>query len=82
MSREISDGEGITWTCIQALAGLGNEPQKAEAARVAGTPDRVHVVCTPSGGAKSVRLELPAGWESFPDGQLLDAIRAELARDG
>ena len=82
MAREISDGEGITWTCVQAFAGPGNEPQKAEAARVAGTPFRVHVVCTPSGGARSVRLALPAGWENCPDGQLLDAIRAELVRDG
>ena len=82
MAREISDPEGITWTCIQAFAGLGNEPQKAEAARVAGTPDRVDVVCTPSGGAKSVRLELPGLWEDYPDGRLLDAIRAQLARDG
>ena len=37
MPREITDGEGITWTCIQAFAGLGNDPEKADAARVEGS---------------------------------------------
>jgi hypothetical protein len=62
MPREITDKDGITWSCIQAFAGLGNDPEKADAARVNGS-DRLHVVCTPSGGAASVRLELPDGWE-------------------
>ena len=48
MSREITDGEGTTWTCIQAFAGLGNDPGKADAARVEGSEDHVRVVCTPS----------------------------------
>ena len=61
MAREVTDGEGTTWSCVEAYAGLSDEG-KSDAARVEGT-DRFRVVCTPSGGAASVELELPAGWE-------------------
>ena len=82
MPREVSDAEGITWTCIQAFAGLGNDSEKTDAARVDGTRNQVHVVCTPSGGAKSVRLELSRDWEtSLPDDDLLRAIRSQLAEE-
>lgn len=82
MPREITDADGTTWSCIQAFAGLGNDAEKAEAARVDGAPDRVHVVCTPSGGAKSVRLELSADWEEqSADEALLDAIRSQASED-
>lgn len=82
MPREITDADGITWSCIQAFAGLGNDREKADAARVEGSPDEVHVVCTPSGGAKSVRLELPSDWESrLSDDELLDAIRSQAPEE-
>ena len=82
MPREVSDAEGITWTCIQAFAGLGNDPEKVDAARVDGTRNQVHIVCTPSGGAKSVRIELAEDWEtSLPDDDLLQVIRSQLAED-
>jgi hypothetical protein len=73
--RTVTDGEGIAWTCIQAFAGLGNDPEKQEAARVEGS-DEVQVVCTPSGGARSCRLALPPDWERMPDEALLSAIAA------
>jgi hypothetical protein len=80
--REIVDDEGVQWSCIQAFAGLGNDPEKADAARVAGSGSHVHVVCTPSGGAKSVRLELPENWEeTMRDEDLLEAIRSGLAEE-
>ena len=59
MPREIVDANGVTWSCIQAFAGLGDSPEKENAAQVEGSPDSFHVVCTPTGGAKSVRLQLP-----------------------
>ena len=71
--REVSDRDGITWTCIQAFAGLGNGPEKREAARVEGSSE-VRVVCTPSGGARSRRLALPPDWERMDDEALLAAI--------
>ncbi|HEU4452108.1 MAG TPA: hypothetical protein VFR81_03575 [Longimicrobium sp.] len=61
MAREVTDGEGTEWSCVEAYAGL-SEDGKSNAARVEGT-DRFRVVCTPSGGARTVELELPAGWE-------------------
>ena len=82
MPREITDHEGIVWTCIQAFAGLGNDAEKQQAALVEGARDRVHVACTPSGGAHSVRLELPADWEStLSDEDLAARIRASLDRE-
>lgn len=78
--RTVTDPDGLAWSCIQAFAGLGHDGGKADAARVAGTEDRVHVVCTPSGAARSVRLQLPIGWQlSCDDAALLAAIAA--ARD-
>jgi hypothetical protein len=83
MPREVADAEGIRWSCIQAFAGLGKDAEKTEAARVEGAGDRFHVVCTPSGGAKSVRVELPSHWEKgLSDEELLSAIQAQLAKDG
>lgn len=80
MPREIADTEGTTWSCIQAFAGLGGGPEKSRAARVEGAKDHVHVVCTPSGGAHSVRLDLPQDWETaLSDADLLGAIGAALA---
>lgn len=81
MPREVN-GDGITWSCIQAFAGLGNDPEKTDAARVDGERDQVHVVCTPSGGAKSVRIEVSENWEaSLSDDDLLQAIRSQLAEE-
>ena len=83
MPREITDPDGITWSCIQAFAGLGADAEKTDAARVRGAPGLVHVVCTPGGGAHSVRVELPEAWEGeTSDEQLLQAIRAGLAESG
>jgi len=82
MPREVTDADGVAWSCIQAFAGLGNDPEKKDAARVEGDAGRVHVVCTPSGGAKSVRLELPEDWErSLQDEELLKEIHARLAEE-
>jgi hypothetical protein len=63
MAREITDAEGVAWSCIQAFAGLGTSLAKEEAALVPGAPDRVQVVCTPKSGARSIRLELQWDWE-------------------
>jgi hypothetical protein len=79
MPREVTDQDGITWTCIQAFSGLGKDPEKTEAARVNGTADAFRVVCTPSGGAQSVRIALPGDWETkISDEQLVDKIRTQL----
>jgi hypothetical protein len=64
MPREVTDGDGTTWSCVEAYAGL-SEDGKSDAARIEGT-DRYRVVCTPSGGAASVTLELPGDRRGRP----------------
>ena len=83
MPREVNDGEGTRWTCVQAYAGLSasgtaeGDEDRAEAARVEGGGDRFRVVCTPSGQAQTVRLELPVTWlEDTSDDELRTAILA------
>ena len=59
--REVTDADEIKWSCIEATA-----PDDGKGA--------VAVVCTPSGGAQSVRLELPRDWGKLPEAELLVAI--------
>jgi hypothetical protein len=72
VAREVTDGEGLTWTCAEAYAGLGGSA--GDAAKTDG--GRYRVVCTPAGGARSVELELPGGWEREMDD---DALLREIA---
>ncbi|CAN5716629.1 hypothetical protein BH23GEM6_BH23GEM6_24650 [soil metagenome] len=76
MPREIDDsGDGIRWTCAQAYEGLRDNEAAEDAALVDGT-DRYRVVCTPSGGSRSVELQLPEDWENrCSDEELLELIR-------
>ena len=78
MPREINDQNGTTWSCVQAYAGLQNDSEKREAASVEGKDGKIYVVCTPSGGAQTVRLELASDWEnSLSDEDLLTAIEKQ-----
>ena len=82
MPRDVTDPNGTTWVCIQAFAGLGAAADKTEAARVEGVSDHVHVICTPSGGARSVRIQLPEAWEQqLSDQELLQHVRTSLEQD-
>lgn len=79
--REITDRDGMAWTCVQAYAGLGDDTAADEAAeRMAQQADgqaAVAVVCTPRGGEKSVRIELAPDWiEQVSDDRLCEAIDA------
>ncbi len=77
MQREVTDGEGVRWACVQAYAGLSGGGGNEEAARVEGAGDLLEVVCTPSGGAQTVRLELEGGWEEgLSDEELLGRIES------
>lgn len=75
--REVQDDEDVRWTCAQALAGVASSVEAEAAAHVERGDGTVPVVCTPSGGARTVRLELASGWERrMPDDELLAAIAA------
>jgi hypothetical protein len=80
MPHEISDAEARTWSYVQAFAGFGNDPGKANTTRMHGEGGRLDVVCTPNGGAKFVRLDLAGGWEEgMSDGGMLKAVQEKLA---
>jgi hypothetical protein len=74
--REVVDQDNIRWTCVQALSGV-RKVSAEKAAQAAGVDDgHVEVVCTPSGGAQTVRLKLISSWDTdVSDEQLLDQIR-------
>ncbi|HEY9285641.1 MAG TPA: hypothetical protein VIP46_19485 [Pyrinomonadaceae bacterium] len=77
MPREINGEDGIVWSCVEAYAGLSGGGDNAAAERAAEGDGMVAVVCTPGGGAKTARLELPKDWEqSLGDEELLRAIEA------
>ncbi|WP_324673446.1 hypothetical protein [Hymenobacter sp. GOD-10R] len=73
--REVIDAHHTTWTCVQAYAGLEGKVAE-QAAKLAETADgQVTVVCTPNGGAQTVRLELNSNWlDNLSDEELLQAI--------
>ena len=76
----MQDDENVRWVCAQALAGVGSSVEDEAAAQVESDDGTVPVVCTPSGGAQTVRLEVASGWEErMSDDELLAAIAA--ARD-
>lgn len=78
MPREVTDADGITWSCAQAYSGLSDGEENQAAAQVKGQDDTYWVVCTPSGGAKSVRLKLQGEWEtSYSDEALLGELEAQ-----
>ncbi len=75
--REVQDAENITWTCVQAFTGTSGEAAAEAAERVESAEGKVPVVCTPSGGMQSVRLELAKDWaKELSDEDLLAAIEA------
>ncbi|BAY78272.1 hypothetical protein NIES25_47430 [Nostoc linckia NIES-25] len=78
MEREIKDSDGITWTCIQAFSGVSDSAEAKNAAQVNDEPNTYWVVCTPSGGAQSVRLKLKDKWEeNYSDEELLQEIKTQ-----
>lgn len=79
--REVTDQENTQWVCVQAFAGLNKEAAEEAADRVETEDGKVPVVCTPSGGAQTVRLQLDRNWlESYADDQLLAAIADARAK--
>ncbi len=81
--REITDNENLTWTCVQAFAGVGGKAAAEATDRTESAEGTVTVVCTPSGQAQTVRLELPAAWlEETSDDELCSAILAQRRERG
>ncbi|MBC6700494.1 hypothetical protein H8B14_20385 [Hymenobacter sp. BT190] len=75
--REVTDQHNTTWTCVQAYAAT--DSAAAEKAMELSETDSgaVPVVCTPSGGAQTVRLELEKDWlDNLSNAELTTAISA------
>ena len=73
--REVQDAENVRWVCVQALGGLDDAIAEHAADRLESDAGTVPVVCTPSGGAQSARIELERGWEDdLSDEDLLEAL--------
>ena len=73
--REVTDNENTRWNCVQAFSMANKENLDKATELSENDGDKVTVVCTPTGGAQTVRLELDAGWEELlSDGQLTDEI--------
>ena len=76
--REVTDSENTTWTCVQAYGTLSKENADKAAEMTEDTNGEVTVVCTPSGGAQTVRLQLPKDWlDSVSDEELVNQITAQ-----
>lgn len=76
--RVVTAPDHTTWTCIQAYANLdGEDPDQMED-KGAEAEGPVPVICTASGGAPSLCLELAADWaEAMPDAELLLVIASQ-----
>ncbi|MBT1706235.1 hypothetical protein KK060_23305 [Fulvivirgaceae bacterium PWU20] len=73
--REVQGDDNVRWTCVQAFAGV--EGKLSDKATKLSQQDggNVEVVCTPSGGAQTVRLQLNEDWiEETSDQDLIQAI--------
>ena len=76
--REVTDSENTTWTCVQAYGTLSKENADKAAELTEDTKGEVTVVCTPSGGAQTVRLQLPKDWmDSVTDEELVQQIKVQ-----
>lgn len=76
--REVTDKDNTTWTCVQAYAGVDSQAAAEATERSESEEGTVPVVCTPSGGAQTVRLELQKDWlENLSDEELVATIAAE-----
>ncbi|MDQ3290514.1 MAG: hypothetical protein M3Q05_04410 [Bacteroidota bacterium] len=75
IQREVTDQDNTSWTCVQAYAALNSSTAEKATEIAENDQGKVPVVCTPSGGAQTVRLELDKNWiEELSDQQLVDAI--------
>lgn len=62
--REVTDANNTRWTCVQVYAGLDGKVSEAVADKAEDEEGKVTVVCTPTGGAQTVRLQLQQDWEN------------------
>ena len=75
-SREVTDKNNTRWTCVQAFTGTEGDAALEATRLTEKSQDKVEVICTPSGGAQTVRLQLDKAWtEAISDEALVEAIQ-------
>jgi hypothetical protein len=75
--REVTDKNNTAWTCVQAYASMSGDTADKAVELSESDEGTVPVVCTPSGGAQTVRLELEKDWfDALSDEELVQAIEA------
>lgn len=75
--REVQDQNNTRWQCVQAFAGIETKVTEKAAQKGETAEGNVTVICTPSGGAQTVRLEVSANWmEEMSNDELLKSIQA------
>jgi hypothetical protein len=73
--REVQDSNNVKWQCVEAFSGGSKEMHRKASMISKNEEGEVEVVCTPSGGAQTVRLQLQPNWiQSLTDEQLLAEI--------
>lgn len=72
--REVQDQNNVKWVCVEALSGIADNSAEV-ADKIQDKNGNVPVVCTPSGGAQTVRINVTSDWnEKLSDEQLLKEI--------
>jgi hypothetical protein len=72
--REVRDQKNTKWVCVEALSGLSDNSADV-ADKIQDKDGNVPVVCTPSGGAQTVRIKVSGDWsEKLSDEDLLNEI--------
>ncbi|RAW00579.1 hypothetical protein [Pseudochryseolinea flava] len=77
-SREVTDSNSTRWSCVQAFTGTNGKAAKEAVQLTENSENKVEVICTPSGGAQTVRLRLDPQWDvSVSDEALVSAIEKQ-----
>ena len=76
IQREVTDSENTKWTCVQVYSGMNGDKAEKATAISESEEGNVSVVCTPTGGSQSIRLELDKDWTELSDEELLRKISA------
>lgn len=73
--REVTDKENTRWACVQAYSMSDAKVAEKATELTDNARGKVTVVCTPTGGAQTVRLQLDENWEEkMTDESLVEAI--------
>lgn len=72
--REVQDQNNTRWVCVEALSGLSDNTSEV-AEKIQDRNGKVPVVCTPSGGAQTVRIKVNPDWvQKLSDEELVKQI--------